>query len=212
MFRKYYFDTDKIYDDLEIMNDITTSYWDTLSNTFKSNGDNKPKLRKMNATGSYEFYCPDSKHFSLVHPNVDDVRSIQYAPNERVYMLFKNKYTGEMEFPTIPLYHGDLFNDVKFRLFLNLTKENFKIYFNDHHPSFMITRDFHEYEKADPKNKDFRGVRTYYYHAFHFRGTPQVIPNNQHCYEDYVLSPKREVNKNLSKTYYNSVVGALQEF
>jgi hypothetical protein len=76
----------------------------------------------------------------------------------------------------------------------------------------MITRDLHDYEKADPKNKDFRGVRTYYYHAFHFRGRPEVVQNAQHCYEDFVFSTKREVNKVVAKPYFNTIIGALQEF
>jgi hypothetical protein len=211
-FRKYFMDTDKLYDDIEGMNDVTTSYWDTLSNIFKANGDNKPKLRKLNENGEYDFYCPESKHYSLVSPYVDDKRSIQYAPLERTYMYFKNKHTGEMEFPTIPLHNGDLFNDVKYRLFLNLTRENFKIFFYDHHPGFMITRDFHDYEREDPKNKDLRGVRTYYYHAFHFRGRPEVVPNAQHCYDDFILATKREANKVISKPYYSAVIGSLQQF
>jgi hypothetical protein len=212
VFRKYFFDFDKVYDDLEVMNDLTSSYWDTMTNMFKSNGDNKPKLRKLNTNGEYELYCPESKHYTLVDPNVKDPKSIQYAPNERTYMLFKNGLTGEMEFPTIPLYNGDLFLDVKYRLFLNLTKENFKVFFNDHHPAFMITRDFTEHEKADPKNKDFRGVRTYYYHGFHFRGRPEVVVNKQHCYNDFVFATKREINKVITKPYYHAVIGALQQF
>jgi hypothetical protein len=212
VFKKYYYNFDKMFDDLEVMNEVTSNFWDIMSNAYKSNGDNKPSLRKYNPiTDKYEFYCPNSKHHSLADPNVTDPKSIQYSSVERIYMLFKNKHTGEYEFPTIPLYAGDAFIDVKFKLFLNMTKENWKVYWDQHHPAFMVTRDLHDYEKEDPKNKGFKGVRTYYYNAFHFRGRPEIIGNKLHPYEDFIFATKREINNVIPKPYYNAVIGCLQE-
>jgi hypothetical protein len=211
-FKKYFYDYDKIFDDLEVMNEITSSYWDVMVNSFKSNGDNRPSLRKFNnATGKYELYSPNSKHYTLADPNVTNTRSIQYSSLERIYMLFKNKHTGEFEFPTIPMYKGDSFIDVKYKLFLNLTKENWKIFWEHHHPSFQVTRDLHEYEKADPKNKGYNGVRTYYYNAYHFRGRPEIAVNKLHPYEDFIFATKREMNNVTSRPYWNAIIGSMQE-
>ena len=68
-------------------------------------------------------------------------------------MLCKNKFTQEFEFPTSTLYHGDNFQIARYKLYVELTKERFKIYFEDDHPVFSLTRSFHDYEELDIKNK-----------------------------------------------------------
>jgi hypothetical protein len=126
-------------------------------------------------------------------------------------MLFRNKFTGEYEFPTSTLYHGDNFQLARYKLFIELTKERFKIFLEDEHPDFCLTRKFHDYELEDPKNKGFNGVRTFYFPAFHFRGTPQVYINNRHPYDDFLFATKLNLNKVTSEQYYHGIVHALSE-
>ena len=127
-------------------------------------------------------------------------------------MLFRNKNTNEYEFPTMTLYHGDNFQIGKYRLFVDLTKEKFKIYFDSDHPEFCLTRPFHDYEQSDPKNKGLNGVRTFYYPAHHFRGTPQVFANKRHPYDDFVFATKLNFNQVTTEEYYHGVIHALKQF
>lgn len=126
-------------------------------------------------------------------------------------MLFKNKFTGNFEFPTITLYNGDSFRNAKQKLLLHLCKERFKLFYGPHVPIMSITRDFYEHELEDPKNRNFKGVRTFYYPGFHFRGNPCVIPSTVNSYVDYIFTPKMEVNRHVDKNYYNSIINCLQE-
>jgi hypothetical protein len=126
-------------------------------------------------------------------------------------MLTKNGITNQWEFPTMPLIHGDMLDSVKYKLFLFLTHDRFKAFFPTNFPSFQLTRDFNEYEKEDPKNKNLKGVRTYYFHAFHFRGEPYINKNKRHPYNDLAIVPKNELNKFFTKNYYEGVINCLAE-
>ena len=126
-------------------------------------------------------------------------------------MVFKNKHTGFYEFPTIPLVNGDTFKIAKLKLFIHLTKEKFKVFYEQHYPSFCTTRSLYDYEREDPKNKNVRGVRTFYYPAYHFRGAPTITPNIKHHYEDFLFTPKIEINRHMDETYYNAIIHGLQE-
>lgn len=53
------------------------------------------------ATDSH--YCYNSKLFKNVDPAIDNPNSIQNAPNYKVYLLVKDKLTGNWEFPTFNL-------------------------------------------------------------------------------------------------------------
>jgi hypothetical protein len=212
VFKKYYYNIDKHLEELESFNDVQSDYWDICSGQFKINADNKPNIRKWNQEkNSYDFYCLNSKHWSLTDPNVDDVKSIQYSSLSRTYMLCKNRKTDQYEFPTMTLYKGDTFNDTKFKLFFCLAQDEFKIYYPHPFPCFHVTRDFHDYEKDDPKNKGLSGVRTFYFDAHHFRGAPKVMPNAKHPYNDYVMTSKKEFSKYVNKPYWEAVIGSLQE-
>ena len=79
VFKKYYNNIDKHLEEIDSFNDVTSDYWDVCSSQFKVNPDNKPNIRKWNAEkNGYDFYCLNSKHWTLVDPNVDDPKSIQY--------------------------------------------------------------------------------------------------------------------------------------
>ena len=81
-FKKYYFNIDKHLEEIDTFNDVTSDYWDVCSGQFKISADNKPNVRKWNPEkNGYDFYCSNSKHWSLVDPNVTDNKSIQYESN-----------------------------------------------------------------------------------------------------------------------------------
>lgn len=123
----------------------------------------------------------------------------------------KNKHTDQWEFPTLPLYNGDTFDLTKYRLAFYLNQEEFKVFYATPYPAFHVARDLHEYEKEDPKNKGFTGVRTYFFEAMHFRGVPQVLPNKKHPYTDHIFVPKHEFSKHVKKNYWDAFVTNLQE-
>lgn len=125
--------------------------------------------------------------------------------------MFHNKFINQYEFPSTPIYHGDNFRTSKYKLFIELSKEKYKIYFEDEHPIFSLTRKFHDYELENPKNKGFNGVRTFYFPAYHFRGTPQVYLNNRHPYDDFVFTTKMNLNKVTTEPYYHGIIHALSE-
>ena len=64
------------------------------------NIDNYPSHKTKNEqTGEYEEYCAASKNWRLVDPYCTDDKSLHNAAEDRIYMIFKNKYTEEWEFP-----------------------------------------------------------------------------------------------------------------
>ncbi len=78
--KKYAFNNDQYLQDLENFNDVTSEFWDVLSTQYRMNRDNNPTIRKWNSTkNTHDFYSTNSKHWSLVDPDVKDNKSIQYA-------------------------------------------------------------------------------------------------------------------------------------
>ena len=121
-------------------------------------------------------------------------------------MLCKNKKNGQYEFPTMSLYNGDTFYDSKFKLFFCLAQDEFKLFYNHPYPVFHVTRDFHEYEKDDAKNKGFSGVRTFYFDAHHFRGAPKITPNAKHPYVEHIFTSKKDLSKYVKKNYWEAFI------
>ena len=60
-----------------------------------------------------ETYAAASKRFSSVDPACEDVRSLHYAGEDRVYLILKNKHTQEWEFPTVAMNFGQSFMRAK---------------------------------------------------------------------------------------------------
>jgi hypothetical protein len=98
----------------------------------KMNLDNYPTHKlKDSSTGAEMEYCAASKHFPLVDPNIEDRRSIHYAAEDRTYLIFRNKYTKEWEFPTGKMFFGQTFIRGKQNLFSQLSDGIWKVkYFN----------------------------------------------------------------------------------
>lgn len=73
----------------------------------KMNLDNYPTHRfKDPETGIEREYCGASKHFSMADPAMSDPKSLQFAGEDRVFLVLKNKYTKEWEFPTGRIFFG----------------------------------------------------------------------------------------------------------
>ena len=72
-------------------------------------------------------YCAASKNFANVDPACSDVRSLHYAGQERTYLIFKNKFTQEWEFPTQNMYFGQSFMRSKQDLFVRYSENKWKV-------------------------------------------------------------------------------------
>lgn len=84
----------------------------------KMNIDNYPSHRfKNEETGEYEEYSAASKNWSKVDPYCSDRKSLHYAGEDRVYLILKNKYTDEWEFPIGRIFMSETFFKAKLNLF-----------------------------------------------------------------------------------------------
>lgn len=80
----------------------------------RKNIDNYPTHRYTDPnTGDTQEYCAASKYFKLVDPAMSDRRSIHYAGEDKVYLILRNKFTKEWEFPTSQIKFGQTFLRVK---------------------------------------------------------------------------------------------------
>jgi len=158
VFKKYQFDYTKYIKDLDSFNDIATEFWDN-TNAQKNQPDNQLNIRRKSEdpTKEWDFYPTNSKHFDMIDARCDNPQSIQYAGEHRVYMIYKNKLTNEWEFPNIKLFYGDTFQMAKLKLFLNITKDNFKLTYHSNSPFLCITREFNEVEHKDDRNTMLKG-------------------------------------------------------
>jgi len=71
----------------------------------KMNLDNFP-THKVPGSNPPEEYCAASKYYQNVDPAMQDRRTIHYAAEDRTYMIVRNKYTQEWEFPTAKMFFG----------------------------------------------------------------------------------------------------------
>jgi hypothetical protein len=95
---------------MEEYEDVSKLNEDVLSdNPYASmkNLDNHPTHKYTDpSTGVEMKYAAASKNFALVDPSVEDRRNFHFAGEDRVYLIFKNKYTKEWEFPTGKMNFG----------------------------------------------------------------------------------------------------------
>ena len=87
-----------------------------------SNRDNLPTHRLVEEDGTVKRYAAASKNWRLVDPNVTDNKSLHYCAAQRTYLLFRNRYTGEWEFPSTKMYTNDSFIEVRREFFTELSK------------------------------------------------------------------------------------------
>lgn len=211
--KKFGIDYMKYIKELEEFNDLTTEFWEIEGNMLKSNSDNKIDRRRWNSEkNQWDYYASTSKYYTMVDPYVVDNKNIQYQGTKRIFLLVKNKHTGNWQFPTSRLYNGDSFRNAKTRLLLELSRDRFRGFFPSHDSWICVQRDFYDYERKDPKNANFVGVKTFYYKALHWRGQFDVEPSEVHPYDDYVLATKDDLNKYLEESYYKSVIHVLNKY
>ena len=79
-FKKYYYDFDKLSNELDQFNDHTVDFWDNVKNDVKNNIDNAINIKRFNKEkNKMEFYSLYSKNWRLVDPDVKNNKSIQYC-------------------------------------------------------------------------------------------------------------------------------------
>ena len=148
-----------------------------------------------------ESYCAASKYYKLVDPACPDHRSLHYAGEDRVYLIFKNKFTQEWEFPASNMFFGQTFLRARQDLFNKYSDKKWLVKFYGTLPMIHTMREFSDLEKEDPANEGLKGVRTYFFGAHHFRGLPEMnFGETEH--EDWAWVPKRQLNEYLTKEYY----------
>lgn len=129
----------------------------------KMNIDNYPTHRYTDPqTGETHEYCAASKYFQLVDPKMSDRRSLHYAGEDKVYLILKNKFTKEWEFPTGYIKFGQTFLRAKQNIFTSFAKD-WRIKYYQNAPLIHTLREFSKAEKEDKMNLNMKGVRTYYF-------------------------------------------------
>ena len=92
----------------------------------------------------------------------------------------------------------------KHQLFLNLADGAWNVKYSGNLPQVHTIREFTEAEKEDDRNKAFKGVRTYFFHANHWRGLPEIATDNgKNDYDDFAWVPKRKLNEFLTRDYFD---------
>jgi hypothetical protein len=153
----------------------------------KMNLDNFPTHRLPGSQPGDEGaeYCAASKHFSNVDPNIEDRKTLHYAGEDRTYMLVRNRYTHEWEFPTARMFFGQTFMRAKQNLFNTiaskvgstaLTSPNsathddglqtgtaWKVKYFGQSPVAATIREMSLAEKQEKSNNQLKGVRTFYF-------------------------------------------------
>ena len=157
-------------------------------------------------TGVENTYCGASKQWSLVDPNCSDNKSLHYAGEDRVFLIVKNKYTNEWEFPITTINFGQTFFRAKYNLFEQIAGNKWRIKFFGSNPLLHTLRELAPIEKENFNNQGLRGVRTYFFGAHHLRGLPEMIigdtESNTTDYNDWAWIPKRQLNKYFTKENY----------
>lgn len=112
-----------------------------------TNRDNIPSHEMKTSDGTVKKYAAASKNWRNVDPNVTDRKSLHYAAQQQTYLLFKNKYTGDWEFPTITLSGTDSFSKARRDLFAKLTGNKWVVRHPDNIPNLSTIRPFTGQEK-----------------------------------------------------------------
>ena len=170
LMEEYYCDTKQF---VEEFNEVAKLNEDCLANNpyvSRMNIDNYPTHKLGDDT-----YCAASKQWSLVDPACKDQKSLHYAGEDRVYLIVKNRYTGDWEFPITKLNIGQSFFRAKYNLFNTLTDNKWRIKFFGSSPLLHTLREFTPIETEDKLNTDLKGVRTYWFGAHHWRGIPEMV-------------------------------------
>jgi len=131
LMNEYKLDQRKYIEDFEEASKLNEDVLGDNPYSSKMNIDNFPTHRyKDPETGEEREYCAASKNFANVDPTIEDRKSLHYAGEDRTYLILKNKYTKEWEFPTGKIFFGESFIRGKQNLF-NTLSNGWKVkYFN----------------------------------------------------------------------------------
>mmetsp|Transcript_8749 Transcript_8749/g.13531 ORF Transcript_8749/g.13531 Transcript_8749/m.13531 type:complete len:353 (-) Transcript_8749:8-1066(-) len=171
------------------------------------NTDNHPTDFK-GENGEEHSYAAASKQWYRVDPTCQDMKSLHYAGEDRTYLIVKNKFTGEWEFPVSKMMMSDTFFKTKLNLFNQLSDNKWRITFFGSAPQVHTLREFTKVEEEDRLNESLKGVRTYFFGAHHRRGLPiMTIKPGEDIegldYDDWLWVPKRQLNEYFARDYYD---------
>ncbi len=200
---EYYCNTKQFTEEFEEMARLNEDVLGDNPYSSKMNLDNYPTHKiKDPSTGADIEYCAASKYYANVDPMLDDRRTIHYAPEDRTYLILRNRYTKEWEFPTGKLFFGQTFIRGKQNLFNDISDGLWKIKYFGNSPIVATLREFTEAEKQDPLNSSLKGVRTFFFTAHHWRGLTQMNYDKNE-YDDFSWVPKRQLNEYFSRDYFD---------
>jgi hypothetical protein len=137
---------------------------------------------------------------------------LHYAAEDRTFLIFKNQYTGEWEFPTSTMMFGQTFMRAKQELFVHYSDDKWKVKFFGSIPLHHTVRELTEAEKETPINGGMAGVRTYFFGAHHYRGLTTFADNlpQKTPHSDYAWIPKRQLNEYFTKEYFDVFINSLR--
>ena len=146
---KYYCNTKQFSDEFEEMSKLNEDVLGDNPYSSKMNLDNFPTHR---APGTQTEYCAASKHFSNVDPAMEDRRTLHYAAEDRTYLLVRNRFTKEWEFPTTKINFGQTFLRAKQNLFNVIAADDkagtsWKVKYFGQSPIVATIRELSEAEK-----------------------------------------------------------------
>ena len=109
--QEYYCNSRQFSDEFEEISKLNEDILGDNPYSSKMNLDNYPTHRLHGAQpgDTSTEYCAASKHFSNVDPTIEDRRSLHYAAEDRTYMIVRNRFTKEWEFPTSKMNFGQTF-------------------------------------------------------------------------------------------------------
>jgi len=147
--REYHSDPRQYLDEFD---EVTKLNEDVLAqNPYASrmNIDNYPTHKQFDPkTGEViEEYCAGSKNWSLTDPTCMDPKSLHYAGEDRTYLIVKNRFTEEWEFPITKINMGTTFFRAKLNLFNTLTDNKWRIKMFGSAPELHTIREFTNIEK-----------------------------------------------------------------
>lgn len=158
----------------------------------KGSMDNLITHKKKLPNGDSIMYHGNSKYFMYVDPSVKDARSIQFAPCSTIYLLVKNPKNNLWVFPSLPMTERESMTEVKKNLISSLTKDKMQIYMRSQLPVLCEKRPLFDYEKGDPMNSRFVGVKTFYFYASHIKGQIDTIKS---AYAEYIFTTRKTLNQ-----------------
>jgi hypothetical protein len=116
---EYYCNARQFQDEFEEISKLNEDVLGDNPYSSKMNLDNFPthRIPGAQAGDAGSEYCAASKHFSNVDPGMEDRRTLHYAAEDRTYLIVRNRFTKEWEFPTGKMNFGQTFLRAKQNLF-----------------------------------------------------------------------------------------------